>query len=397
MKKPCRDIRDLLVPFMDGELSEEDGRRVADHLAQCPDCRHELASLQAVDEIVREKDAAPVLADDYWDWHRNQVWKRIRASRHERRERGSRQRFLWFRMGTMAAGAAVVVIAVVAGWRLIQTGERQPVAPMRFAAPAETEELAAHEEVPVTGSKKGVARGGTVSDLDRTGGEEVTAAADGWMADEEARVAGEVTELPAATAGRAAERRTVPADRLEAADESEDARAAARTRTAVGGVTAAEGEETRAVMAAKSDGDFSRLPVESPAAAGFMTLPAESCEQAPEVVDMPVLPKVMLEDTATVLVRALVEPDGSVSETELERSSGVELLDGIAKDNVRQARFRPGYNFGEPVRCWTSVEQNFEADLEADAVLDTTPDAAGDRPVDEIDGGEDEVEPGDGE
>jgi predicted anti-sigma-YlaC factor YlaD len=42
----CPPIRDLLVDYADGEVSQPDADRVASHLEGCPDCRAELRLLQ---------------------------------------------------------------------------------------------------------------------------------------------------------------------------------------------------------------------------------------------------------------------------------------------------------------------------------------------------------------
>jgi TonB family protein len=105
-----------------------------------------------------------------------------------------------------------------------------------------------------------------------------------------------------------------------------------------------------------------RGAAESPPPVTALTMASvfEACEEPPEVVDIPRLPSVLRQDTATVYVRALVEMDGSVSEVEVERSSGIELLDSIALMNVQQARFRSGQDKGKAVRCWISLPQSFE-------------------------------------
>ena len=60
----------------------------------------------------------------------------------------------------------------------------------------------------------------------------------------------------------------------------------------------------------------------------------------PPVVVYPVAAK-RVHATGTVHVRALVEIDGHVRETRVQRSSGHELLDRAACDSVRGALFRP--------------------------------------------------------
>jgi anti-sigma factor RsiW len=45
MNEPCSAIEELLVDFGDGQLTDAQHRRVAEHLATCPDCAEELRLL----------------------------------------------------------------------------------------------------------------------------------------------------------------------------------------------------------------------------------------------------------------------------------------------------------------------------------------------------------------
>ena len=49
----CRSIADLLVPYADRELPEADVQLVADHLAECADCRDELQRLDRSLELAQ--------------------------------------------------------------------------------------------------------------------------------------------------------------------------------------------------------------------------------------------------------------------------------------------------------------------------------------------------------
>ncbi len=52
--KSCNSISQLLTEYADGELPAADARRVADHLADCPDCRAELRLLSRSLDLARE-------------------------------------------------------------------------------------------------------------------------------------------------------------------------------------------------------------------------------------------------------------------------------------------------------------------------------------------------------
>jgi predicted anti-sigma-YlaC factor YlaD len=44
--RACEEIRDKLVDYADGELSEQDSQAVGEHLAECPRCRDLVCSLE---------------------------------------------------------------------------------------------------------------------------------------------------------------------------------------------------------------------------------------------------------------------------------------------------------------------------------------------------------------
>lgn len=59
-----------------------------------------------------------------------------------------------------------------------------------------------------------------------------------------------------------------------------------------------------------------------------------------------------------VVVKVVVEPDGSVSAPQVIRSAG-DLLDGAAVDAVMKLRFKPGKQRGQPVRVSFAVPVRF--------------------------------------
>jgi predicted anti-sigma-YlaC factor YlaD len=65
----CDKIRELLAGYQDGELDREQLETVQTHLAQCPDCREELARLEKVKEVagkVKHKDLPLEVWEGYW-------------------------------------------------------------------------------------------------------------------------------------------------------------------------------------------------------------------------------------------------------------------------------------------------------------------------------------------
>ncbi len=392
MKDSCKNVNGLLGRYLDGELEPTTAAQVEEHLKACPDCRKELEALRALDLLVREQDSGPELADDYWDWHRHQVWKRVRAGKRERRQRSYYgERFLWLRVAAVTAGAAVILVAVVAGWKLLDVMKARPgQAPMMVADVVEekTAETVGYGE---SRSRAGAAdRRRTPVEADRDGPDrrtisdgEFAAGTGGATAQEEVLSMSDRTELDAtgelvaaglrgAEDGKAAEHPSMPAAVV--------AKKTARKAGAAGvkRLLAGDTEPASALPPAGRDDDVG-LPVAG--LKGEMrettaVLALGQCDESPELIEVPVLPTVLSEDTATVFVMALVEADGLVSKAEVERSSGIGLLDSIAVENVRQARFQPGVQAGRNVSCWVRVEQKFRLEPEPADEVDSTDKAA---------------------
>ena len=52
MEKPCKDIEQMLVDYADGQLPPSDSSNVAEHIAQCKNCRKVLDALNKSLELV---------------------------------------------------------------------------------------------------------------------------------------------------------------------------------------------------------------------------------------------------------------------------------------------------------------------------------------------------------
>ena len=62
-------------------------------------------------------------------------------------------------------------------------------------------------------------------------------------------------------------------------------------------------------------------------------------------------------DEGTVRLRFIVQPDGSVSDIRIARSSGHSRLDFVAQRNLRQAKFQPATCHGKPIAV--RIHQSF--------------------------------------
>ncbi|GAJ06133.1 unnamed protein product, partial [marine sediment metagenome] len=65
----CDDYKDLLMSYLDDELSDEQRRQFEEHLAGCPDCAGELEEfkkLKAITDEVALVEPEDRIWQDYW-------------------------------------------------------------------------------------------------------------------------------------------------------------------------------------------------------------------------------------------------------------------------------------------------------------------------------------------
>ena len=65
-------------------------------------------------------------------------------------------------------------------------------------------------------------------------------------------------------------------------------------------------------------------------------------------------------EEGTVTLRFIVQPDGSVSDIRIARSSGHPRLDAAAQRNLRQAKFQPATCHGKPIAMRVHYSFTFE-------------------------------------
>jgi protein TonB len=61
-------------------------------------------------------------------------------------------------------------------------------------------------------------------------------------------------------------------------------------------------------------------------------------------------------ETGAVVVTFLIETDGTVAESHVEKSSGFERLDEAARDALSLCHFKPGTVDGRPERSWARIQ-----------------------------------------
>ncbi len=98
----CHDYKDLLMGYLDNELSEEQRNRFEEHLAGCPECAGELKEFQKLKAITDEVtlvEPEDRIWQDYW----NGVYNRIERS-----------------IGWLIFSVAAILLAIYGGFKLIE-------------------------------------------------------------------------------------------------------------------------------------------------------------------------------------------------------------------------------------------------------------------------------------
>ena len=70
----------------------------------------------------------------------------------------------------------------------------------------------------------------------------------------------------------------------------------------------------------------------------------------------------MNEEQGTTTMSFLVNADGSVADSKLEKSSGFKGLDKAAQKGLSACKFKPGSKDGSPAQTWTKVDYAWKLD-----------------------------------
>lgn len=70
----------------------------------------------------------------------------------------------------------------------------------------------------------------------------------------------------------------------------------------------------------------------------------------------------MNEEQGTVSMSFLVNADGTVAESKLEKTSGFKNLDKAALKAISACKFKPGTKDGAPAQTWTKVDYAWQLD-----------------------------------
>jgi len=109
----CKNIRELLVAYLDGEATPEQRERVQLHLSDCPACRQEREALTSTQQHLRQ--ALRMRATDIVP--STQVWTKI-----QERVNSAQQTSFWGKLGDwirQPAWQAAMVIVLVLTWSVL--------------------------------------------------------------------------------------------------------------------------------------------------------------------------------------------------------------------------------------------------------------------------------------
>jgi len=98
----CHDYKDLLMGYIDNELSDEQRNRFEEHLAGCPECAGELKEFQKLKAITDEVtlvEPEDRIWQDYW----NGIYNRIERS-----------------VGWLIFSIAAILLTIYGGFKLIE-------------------------------------------------------------------------------------------------------------------------------------------------------------------------------------------------------------------------------------------------------------------------------------
>jgi predicted anti-sigma-YlaC factor YlaD len=98
----CHDYKDLMMGYLDNELSEEQKKRFEEHLAGCPECAGELKEFQKLKAIT---DEVTLVEPE------NQIWQDYWTGIYNRIERD---------LGWIIFSISAILLSIYGGFKLIE-------------------------------------------------------------------------------------------------------------------------------------------------------------------------------------------------------------------------------------------------------------------------------------
>jgi hypothetical protein len=112
----CHDFKDLMMGYLDNELSDESRRRFEEHVDGCPECARELEEFKRL-KIITDEVTLVEPEDRLWQDYWNGVYNRI--------ERG---------VGWIIFSIAAILLTIYGGFRAIEAIIRDPKIEFIFKA-----------------------------------------------------------------------------------------------------------------------------------------------------------------------------------------------------------------------------------------------------------------------
>jgi hypothetical protein len=148
MTMTCETVREELVAYRDGELSERDQQQIAAHLSSCSSCAHEEAELEKITLLFANLDRitpSPDFATNFW--HRlEQETKSVQEKSTQKKKtreiwfshwwHGLRESLTGWQVAPLLAGAASLLIFL--GY-LLSSPSQTPERKFLVKAPAEVQ------------------------------------------------------------------------------------------------------------------------------------------------------------------------------------------------------------------------------------------------------------------
>jgi len=106
---------------------------------------------------------------------------------------------------------------------------------------------------------------------------------------------------------------------------------------------------------------FAVLSIAAVAAPAFAAEVPASFDPSKCKVDYPKA-SLMNEEQGVTSMSFQVNPDGSVADSKLEKSSGFKGLDKAAIKGLSACKFKPGTKDGAPAQTWTKVDYAWKLD-----------------------------------
>ncbi|HKK21012.1 MAG TPA: zf-HC2 domain-containing protein, partial [candidate division Zixibacteria bacterium] len=106
-------FKDRVSAYHDGELKHEEERMIAEHIQGCEECQKLLSDLDKLDRMISEHSG--LSESEYWEKSAQRIESALGSGDETEvvEVRKGSYRGLWWKVGALAASAAVIVIIAV--------------------------------------------------------------------------------------------------------------------------------------------------------------------------------------------------------------------------------------------------------------------------------------------